>query len=68
MPSLGMLPHVDCFFLLCLRSMLGRIKVQAFGFDQTFQAYRKDDFVMVGMGVGMFLESLLISPFYPLQA
>uniref|UniRef100_A0A8D1XFE5 Cilia- and flagella-associated protein 300 n=1 Tax=Sus scrofa TaxID=9823 RepID=A0A8D1XFE5_PIG len=28
------------------RSMLGRIKVQAFGFDQTFQAYRKDDFVM----------------------
>ncbi|XP_003482655.1 uncharacterized protein C11orf70 homolog isoform X2 [Sus scrofa] len=27
-------------------SMLGRIKVQAFGFDQTFQAYRKDDFVM----------------------
>ncbi|XP_077654023.1 cilia- and flagella-associated protein 300 isoform X3 [Urocitellus parryii] len=27
-------------------SMLGRIKAQAFGFDQTFQAYRKDDFVM----------------------
>ncbi|XP_064348917.1 cilia- and flagella-associated protein 300 isoform X3 [Camelus dromedarius] len=26
--------------------MLGRIKAQAFGFDQTFQAYRKDDFVM----------------------
>ncbi|KAF6102697.1 cilia and flagella associated protein 300 [Phyllostomus discolor] len=27
-------------------SMLGRIKAQAFGFDQVFQAYRKDDFVM----------------------
>ncbi|XP_008563003.1 PREDICTED: uncharacterized protein C11orf70-like, partial [Galeopterus variegatus] len=27
-------------------SMLGRIKAQAFGFDETFQAYRKDDFVM----------------------
>uniref|UniRef100_A0A2K6EFL5 Cilia- and flagella-associated protein 300 n=1 Tax=Propithecus coquereli TaxID=379532 RepID=A0A2K6EFL5_PROCO len=27
-------------------SMLGRIKAQAFGFDQTFQAHRKDDFVM----------------------
>uniref|UniRef100_A0A4W2HWR3 Cilia- and flagella-associated protein 300 n=1 Tax=Bos indicus x Bos taurus TaxID=30522 RepID=A0A4W2HWR3_BOBOX len=27
-------------------SMLGRIEAQAFGFDQTFQAYRKDDFVM----------------------
>ncbi|KAK2096155.1 hypothetical protein P7K49_025189, partial [Saguinus oedipus] len=27
-------------------SMLGRIKAQAFNFDQTFQAYRKDDFVM----------------------
>ncbi|NP_001428194.1 cilia- and flagella-associated protein 300 isoform 4 [Homo sapiens] len=27
-------------------SMLGRIKAQAFGFDQTFQSYRKDDFVM----------------------
>ncbi|XP_006887381.1 PREDICTED: uncharacterized protein C11orf70 homolog [Elephantulus edwardii] len=27
-------------------SMLGRIKAQAFGFDQTFQAYRKDEFVM----------------------
>nr|AAH54869.1 C11orf70 protein [Homo sapiens] len=26
--------------------MLGRIKAQAFGFDQTFQSYRKDDFVM----------------------
>ncbi|KAL4696907.1 hypothetical protein H8959_002605 [Pygathrix nigripes] len=26
--------------------MLGRIKAQAFGFDQTFEAYRKDDFVM----------------------
>uniref|UniRef100_A0A8C7EW40 Uncharacterized protein n=1 Tax=Neovison vison TaxID=452646 RepID=A0A8C7EW40_NEOVI len=28
--------------------MLGRVAAQAFGFDQTFQAYRKDDFVMVG--------------------
>ncbi|XP_045872635.1 cilia- and flagella-associated protein 300 isoform X3 [Meles meles] len=27
-------------------SMLGRVTAQAFGFDQTFQAYRKDDFVM----------------------
>ncbi|XP_069325124.1 cilia- and flagella-associated protein 300 isoform X2 [Eulemur rufifrons] len=27
-------------------SMLGRIEAQAFGFDQTFQAYRKDDFLM----------------------
>ncbi|EHB12876.1 hypothetical protein GW7_15546 [Heterocephalus glaber] len=27
-------------------SMLGRIKAQAFGFDQTYRAYRKDDFVM----------------------
>ncbi|KAM5245747.1 cilia- and flagella-associated protein 300 [Ctenodactylus gundi] len=27
-------------------SMLGRIKAQAFGFDQPFQAYRKDEFVM----------------------
>uniref|UniRef100_A0A8C0ZS71 Cilia- and flagella-associated protein 300 n=1 Tax=Castor canadensis TaxID=51338 RepID=A0A8C0ZS71_CASCN len=27
-------------------SMLGRMKAQAFGFDQTFQAYRKDEFVM----------------------
>ncbi|XP_038617885.1 cilia- and flagella-associated protein 300 [Tachyglossus aculeatus] len=27
-------------------SMLGRICIQAFGFDQNFQAYRKDDFVM----------------------
>ncbi|XP_059035131.1 cilia- and flagella-associated protein 300 isoform X1 [Mustela lutreola] len=27
-------------------SMLGRVAAQAFGFDQTFQAYRKDDFVM----------------------
>ncbi|XP_006907569.1 uncharacterized protein C11orf70 homolog [Pteropus alecto] len=27
-------------------SMLGRIQAQAFGFDQKFQAYRKDDFVM----------------------
>ncbi|KAM6173679.1 cilia- and flagella-associated protein 300 isoform 2-T2 [Erethizon dorsatum] len=26
-------------------SMLGRIKAQAFGFDQTFRTYRKDDFV-----------------------
>ncbi|EPY79954.1 hypothetical protein CB1_000877029 [Camelus ferus] len=33
------------------RSMLGRIKAQSFGFDQTFQAYRKDDFVMVGTEV-----------------
>ncbi|ELW64948.1 hypothetical protein TREES_T100006564 [Tupaia chinensis] len=35
-------------------SMLGRIQAQAFGFDQTFQAYRKDDFVMVGTGAGAF--------------
>ncbi|XP_032975928.1 cilia- and flagella-associated protein 300 isoform X3 [Rhinolophus ferrumequinum] len=28
-------------------SMLGRIQAQAFGFDQNFQAHRKDDFVMV---------------------
>ncbi|XP_027436039.1 cilia- and flagella-associated protein 300 isoform X1 [Zalophus californianus] len=27
-------------------SMLGRVAAQAFGFDQTFQAYRKDEFVM----------------------
>ncbi|XP_037361622.1 cilia- and flagella-associated protein 300 isoform X2 [Talpa occidentalis] len=27
-------------------SMLGRIQAQAFGFDETFQTYRKDDFVM----------------------
>nr|KAF6342653.1 cilia and flagella associated protein 300 [Pipistrellus kuhlii] len=27
-------------------SMLGRIQAQAFGFDQVFRAYRKDDFVM----------------------
>uniref|UniRef100_A0A671EEK9 Cilia- and flagella-associated protein 300 n=1 Tax=Rhinolophus ferrumequinum TaxID=59479 RepID=A0A671EEK9_RHIFE len=27
-------------------SMLGRIQAQAFGFDQNFQAHRKDDFVM----------------------
>ncbi|KAM7084818.1 cilia- and flagella-associated protein 300 isoform 2-T2 [Molossus nigricans] len=27
-------------------SMLGRIRAQAFGFDQVFQPYRKDDFVM----------------------
>ncbi|XP_040833156.1 cilia- and flagella-associated protein 300 isoform X3 [Ochotona curzoniae] len=27
-------------------SMLGRIEAQAFGFDQTFQAYRKDDFLL----------------------
>ncbi|XP_070329772.1 cilia- and flagella-associated protein 300 isoform X1 [Odocoileus virginianus] len=27
-------------------SMLGRIEAQAFGFDQTFQTYRKDDFIM----------------------
>ncbi|XP_029409703.1 cilia- and flagella-associated protein 300 [Nannospalax galili] len=27
-------------------SMLGRIQAQAFGFDQTFLPYRKDDFVM----------------------
>ncbi|XP_042538929.1 cilia- and flagella-associated protein 300-like isoform X1 [Dipodomys merriami] len=27
-------------------SMLGRLKAQAFGFDQTFQAHRKDDFVL----------------------
>ncbi|XP_044242646.1 cilia- and flagella-associated protein 300 isoform X3 [Ursus arctos] len=33
-------------------SMLGRVAAQAFGFDQTFQAYRKDDFVMVGVRVG----------------
>lgn len=32
--------------------MLGRVAAQAFGFDQTFQAYRKDDFVMVGVRVG----------------
>ncbi|KAG8523259.1 Cilia- and flagella-associated protein 300 [Galemys pyrenaicus] len=32
-------------------SMLGRIQAQAFGFDQTFRAYRKDDFVMVGTEV-----------------
>ncbi|ELK16513.1 65 kDa Yes-associated protein [Pteropus alecto] len=32
-------------------SMLGRIQAQAFGFDQKFQAYRKDDFVMVGTEV-----------------
>lgn len=30
--------------------MLGRIQAQAFGFDQTFQPYQKDDFVTVGMG------------------
>lgn len=51
-----MLPQVDCLSLLCPRSMLGRIKAQAFGFDQTFQVYRKDDFVMVGMGVGESLD------------
>ncbi|XP_062054306.1 cilia- and flagella-associated protein 300 isoform X2 [Lepus europaeus] len=28
------------------RSMLGRMEAQAFGFDQTFLAYRKDDFFM----------------------
>nr|AAI15526.1 9230110C19Rik protein [Mus musculus]AAI33670.1 9230110C19Rik protein [Mus musculus] len=27
-------------------SMLGRIQAQAFSFDQTFQPYQKDDFVM----------------------
>ncbi|XP_023565214.1 uncharacterized protein C11orf70 homolog isoform X2 [Octodon degus] len=27
-------------------SMLGRIKAQAFGFDQTFRAYRKEEFVL----------------------
>uniref|UniRef100_A0A8C6E6B4 Cilia- and flagella-associated protein 300 n=1 Tax=Moschus moschiferus TaxID=68415 RepID=A0A8C6E6B4_MOSMO len=27
-------------------SMLGRIEAQAFGFDQTFQTYRRDDFIM----------------------
>jgi hypothetical protein len=32
------------------RSMLGRIQAQAFSFDQTFQPYQKDDFVMVGIG------------------
>ena len=49
---------------LCPRSMLGRIEAQAFGFDQTFQAYRKDDFVMVGMEVGAFLEPLLMLLFF----
>lgn len=34
------------------RSMLGRVAAQAFGFDRKFQAYRKDDFVMVGVRVG----------------
>lgn len=45
-------------------SMLGRIEAQAFGFDQMFQAYRKDDFVMVGMEVGAFLEPLLMLLFF----
>lgn len=35
---------------LSVRSMLGRIQAQAFSFDQKFQPYQKDDFVMVGMG------------------
>ena len=61
-----MLPQVDCLSRLCSRSMLGRIKAQAFGFDQTFQVYRKDDFVMVGMGVGEFLGPLLVLHFFPL--
>ena len=50
-PRVG-LAGADFFSLLCSRSMLGRIEAQAFGFDQVFQAYRKDDFVMVGMGFG----------------
>ena len=48
--------------------MLGRIEAQAFGFDQTFQTYRKDDFVMVGMEVGAFLEPLLMLHFFPTLA
>lgn len=42
-----------CWLTLSLlgpRSMLGRIQAQAFGFDETFRAYRKDEFVMVGNG------------------
>lgn len=42
------------------RSMLGRIQAQAFSFDQTFQPYQKDDFVMVGMGGRRREQSLLI--------
>lgn len=50
--------------LLYSRSMLGRIQAQAFGFDQNFQAHRKDDFVMVSM-VEEFVGPLLILNFYP---
>lgn len=57
-------PRVDRRSLLCPRSMLGRIEAQAFGFDQTFQTYRKDDFIMVGMEVGAFLEPLLMLHFF----
>ena len=57
-------PRADRPSLLCPRSMLGRIEAQAFGFDQTFQTYRKDDFVMVGMEVGAFLEPLLMLHFF----
>lgn len=41
--------------------MLGRIQAQAFSFDQTFQPYQKDDFVMVGMG-GVSFEVLGNTP------
>lgn len=57
--------RVDRPSLLCPRSMLGRIEAQAFGFDQTFQTYQqRDDFVMVGMEVGAFLEPLLMLHFF----
>lgn len=60
----GYLPRADLFFFLRSRSMLGRIQAQAFGFDQKFQAYRKDDFVMVGMEVGEFHGPPLILKFF----
>nr|XP_020023392.1 uncharacterized protein C11orf70 homolog [Castor canadensis] len=41
-------------------SMLGRMKAQAFGFDQTFQAYRKDEFVMIFFQSGSEIPHLRI--------
>lgn len=48
----GYQPRVDRPSLLCPRSMLVESRRRRSGLTQTFQTYRKDDFVMVGMEVG----------------
>ena len=38
---------INAVFLFTIRSMKGRLKAQAFSFDQPFKSYQKEDFVTV---------------------